>query len=59
MAGCEWIFTDTVSGRGARWTTQERVGLSEALQFMRARDALEESFFASHQNDKSERALQP
>src|SRR6187399_892511 len=33
-AGCERIFTDTVSGSGVRWTAQERVGLSEALEFM-------------------------
>ncbi len=37
-AGCERIFTDTVSG--AKWTTQERVSLSETPQFMRAGDAL-------------------
>src|SRR5437588_9455226 len=36
--GCERIFTDTVSG--AKWTMQERVGLSEALEFMRAGDTL-------------------
>jgi len=39
-AGCERIFTDTVSGSDARWTTQERVGLSEALEFMRPGDTL-------------------
>ena len=39
-AGCERIFTDTGSGSGARWTTQERVGLCEALEFMRAGDTL-------------------
>ena len=37
-AGCERIFTDTVSG--AKWTAHERVGLSEALQFMRSGDTL-------------------
>lgn len=34
-AGCSKIFTDTISG-----TKQERVGLSEALEFMRAGDTL-------------------
>ncbi len=37
-AGCERIFTDTVSG--AKWTAQEWVGLSEALEFMRPGDTL-------------------
>ena len=37
-AGCERLFTDTVSG--AKWTAQERVGLSEALEFMRPGDTL-------------------
>jgi DNA invertase Pin-like site-specific DNA recombinase len=37
-AGCERIFTDTVSG--AKWTAQERVGLSETLEFMRPGDTL-------------------
>src|SRR5205085_9108134 len=37
-AGCERIFTDTVSG--AKWTAQERVGLSEALDFIRTGDTL-------------------
>ena len=35
-AECERNFTDTVSG--AKWTTQERIGLSEALEFMRPGD---------------------
>ena len=35
-AGCERIFTDTVSG--AKWATQERVGLTEALEFIRPAD---------------------
>ena len=39
-AGCERIFTDTVSGAGARWATQERAGLAEALEFMRSGDTL-------------------
>jgi DNA invertase Pin-like site-specific DNA recombinase len=39
-AGCERIFTDTVSGAGAKWTTQERAGLAEALEFMRSGDTL-------------------
>src|SRR5918911_167374 len=37
-AGCERIFTDTVSG--AKWTAQERIGLSEAMEFMRPGDTL-------------------
>ena len=37
-AGCDRIFTDTVSG--AKWTAQERVGLSEAIEFMRSGDTL-------------------
>lgn len=37
-AGCERIFTDTVSG--AKWTAHERAGLSEALEFMRPGDSL-------------------
>ncbi|MEP6776797.1 MAG: recombinase family protein, partial [Chloroflexota bacterium] len=37
-AGCERAFADTVSG--AKWTLQERVGLAEALEFMRVGDTL-------------------
>ncbi len=37
-AGCARIFTDTVSG--AKWTKQERAGLSEALEFIREGDTL-------------------
>jgi len=37
-AGCERIFIVSVSG--AKWTTEEKVGLSEALEFMRADDTL-------------------
>ena len=37
-AGCERIFTDTVSG--AKWTAHERIGLSEAFEFMRRGDTL-------------------
>ena len=38
QAGCERIFTDTISG--AKWTVQERVGLTEARTFMRPGDTL-------------------
>ena len=38
QAGCERIFTDTVSG--AKWSLQERMGLTEALAFMRPGDTL-------------------
>ena len=38
QAGCERVFTDTISG--AKWTAQERVGLTEALTFMRPGDIL-------------------
>src|SRR6476661_897988 len=37
-AGCERVFTDTVSG--AKWTAQERAGLTNALAFMRPGDTL-------------------
>src|SRR5215217_4252368 len=37
-AGCERVFTDTISG--AKWTAQERTGLTEALQYMRSGDTL-------------------
>ena len=37
-AGRERIFPDTVCG--AKWTAQERVGLSEALELMRPGDTL-------------------
>jgi DNA invertase Pin-like site-specific DNA recombinase len=37
-AGCERVFTDTFSG--AKWTAQERTGLTEALQYMRSGDTL-------------------
>ncbi len=33
QVGCERVFTDTISG--AKWSTQERIGLAEALAFMR------------------------
>ena len=33
QAGCERSLHDTISG--AKWTAQERVGLTEALEFMR------------------------
>lgn len=35
-AGCEKIFTDTVSG--AKWGAHKRTGLTEALKFMRTGD---------------------
>jgi DNA invertase Pin-like site-specific DNA recombinase len=38
QAGYERVFTDTISG--AKRTAQERVGLTEALEFMRTGDAL-------------------
>lgn len=38
QAGCARVFTDTISG--ARWTAQERVGLTAALEFMRPGDTL-------------------
>src|SRR5829696_1250158 len=38
QAGCERVFTDTISG--TQWTTQERVGLTEALAFLRPGDTL-------------------
>lgn len=38
QAGCERIFTDTISG--AKWTVQERVGLTAALAFLRSGDTL-------------------
>src|SRR5690348_7664731 len=38
IAGCERVFTDTISG--AKWTAQERTGLTEALQYMRSGDTL-------------------
>src|SRR5690349_20659985 len=34
-AGCSKVFTDTISG-----ATQERLGLSQALEFVRAGDTL-------------------
>jgi DNA invertase Pin-like site-specific DNA recombinase len=38
QAGWERVFTDTISG--AKWTAQERIGLTEALTFMRPGDTL-------------------
>ena len=38
QAGCERVFTDTISG--TKWTAPERVGLTEALTFMRPGDTL-------------------
>jgi len=38
QAGCARIFTDTISG--AKWTLQERVGLTAALAFLRSGDTL-------------------
>src|SRR4051794_29421731 len=37
-AGCERVVTDTISA--AKWAAQERVGLAEALEFMREGDTL-------------------
>ncbi|MDQ2807049.1 MAG: recombinase family protein [Chloroflexota bacterium] len=38
QAGCARVFTETISG--AKWTAQERAGLTEALAFMRSGDTL-------------------
>ena len=38
QASCDRVFTDTISG--AKWTTQDRGGLNEALAFMRPGDTL-------------------
>src|SRR6478672_11907582 len=38
QAGCERVFTDTISG--AKWTVQEREGLTQAIEFMRPGDTL-------------------